>query len=378
MSMKKLMTIVVATISMATFAKGIYFVSGGDFRDCHIKYHVTSETPNETLEITPTQLRVLGVYSNRQQFNFPWSVKCNGEETTFLGTDCIGQAASGVGLPGAEVNGASVEGGATNVFPLTMTLPEPATRLVKIYDSAYNIYNLQFKANPAITSIYVDWRDSPVAPLTSMMLNIAYMSNLVNVVWGNPSGLTTTIQGYQFIRLLKLDNFQILNPQQFTAIGQGAMNELNMTNDLVFVNVTNIQKQACRNNPNIHYVSIPNIQFMGEQSFNNGAIGLGTTQSNNLGLHRLRIGDKLNSMGTNCFYGHENLKTIEFVTSQEDWIAAWNNHAILPLLFGTVTASETTGEADFQPDSEKATPPSSLTTSTRWPKYVRKLILIRP
>ena len=38
MNMKKLITIVVVAISMATFARGIYFVSGGDFRQCNFRY----------------------------------------------------------------------------------------------------------------------------------------------------------------------------------------------------------------------------------------------------------------------------------------------------------------------------------------------------
>ena len=46
MNMKKLMTIVVATISMATFARGIYFVSGGDFRQCNFKYSIRTTEPN--------------------------------------------------------------------------------------------------------------------------------------------------------------------------------------------------------------------------------------------------------------------------------------------------------------------------------------------
>lgn len=54
MNMKKLMTIVVAAISMATFAKGIYFVSGGDFRTPVLKYSIYSEYHNQQMEVTPT------------------------------------------------------------------------------------------------------------------------------------------------------------------------------------------------------------------------------------------------------------------------------------------------------------------------------------
>ena len=47
MNMKKLMTIVVAAISIATFAKGIYFVSGGDFREARIKYVIETTNNNQ-------------------------------------------------------------------------------------------------------------------------------------------------------------------------------------------------------------------------------------------------------------------------------------------------------------------------------------------
>ena len=46
MNFRKTMTIMVAAITMATFAKGIYFVSGGDFRPCNFKYVLRTTEPN--------------------------------------------------------------------------------------------------------------------------------------------------------------------------------------------------------------------------------------------------------------------------------------------------------------------------------------------
>ena len=54
MNIRKTITIVVAAISLATFAKGIYFVSGGDFRTPVLKYSIYSEYPNQQMEVTPT------------------------------------------------------------------------------------------------------------------------------------------------------------------------------------------------------------------------------------------------------------------------------------------------------------------------------------
>lgn len=46
MNIRKTMTIVVAAISVATFAKGIYFVSGGDFRKWDLKYTLGTTEAN--------------------------------------------------------------------------------------------------------------------------------------------------------------------------------------------------------------------------------------------------------------------------------------------------------------------------------------------
>lgn len=45
-------------------------------------------------------------------------------------------------------------------------------------------------------------------------------------------------------------------------------------------------------------------------------------------------------MGLNSFWRNHNLHTIEFVTADDNWIDAWNNHAIYPKMFGTAAAVE--------------------------------------
>ena len=46
MIMKKLTTVMAVAIAATTFAKGIYFVSGGDFRQCNFKYSIRTTEPN--------------------------------------------------------------------------------------------------------------------------------------------------------------------------------------------------------------------------------------------------------------------------------------------------------------------------------------------
>ena len=132
MNMKKLMAIMVAAISMATFAKSIYFVSGGDFRECHIKYTLTTENDNEIVELTPTYLKTLAITSANMKYNHEWEMRFNGRLFSFLGTDCIRQ-----GQPGELVDGSDV--GATNIFPVYSTFAYTDTKIVKIYDVFHNI-----------------------------------------------------------------------------------------------------------------------------------------------------------------------------------------------------------------------------------------------
>ena len=46
MNMKKLMTTMAVAIAATTFAKGIYFVSGGDFRKWDLKYTLETTEAN--------------------------------------------------------------------------------------------------------------------------------------------------------------------------------------------------------------------------------------------------------------------------------------------------------------------------------------------
>ncbi len=84
---------------------------------------------------------------------------------------------------------------------------------------------------------------------------------------------------------------------------------------------------------------------------NNGAIGAYDTKHQNLGLYRLRIGDKITKMGLNCFYGHENLRTIEYVTDEENWIGKWNSSILANAIGTAIPVDGNPNEATIQPIS---------------------------
>lgn len=86
----------------------------------------------------------------------------------------------------------------------------------------------------------------------------------------------------------------------------------------------------------------------------------------------MRIGDTLREMGVNCFYYNPKLHTVEFVTDEEDWIGAWNNHPILPKVLGTATASEMENEGNMTPISST----NEYILGPEWPKP-SKIIRVR-
>ena len=43
----------------------------------------------------------------------------------------------------------------------------------------------------------------------------------------------------------------------------------------------------------------------------------------------MRIGDTVQYIGQNSFWRQVNLKTIEFVTDDENWIETWNANTLL-------------------------------------------------
>ena len=82
MNIKKTIIAALMALSATVFASGLYFVSGGDFRQCNFKYILRTTEPNQTITITPKKVFTLSNYGNAA-YAGPWSVKTQGEEFHF-------------------------------------------------------------------------------------------------------------------------------------------------------------------------------------------------------------------------------------------------------------------------------------------------------
>ena len=120
-----------------------------------------------------------------------------------------------------------------------------------------------------------------------------------------------------------------------------------MTNNFIADAAIRVGGAFLKDCPRVEYVSIANIVTIKSYSFNCSSIPEATMRQQNLGLKKIRIGDTLQTFGGNSLWGQQLLDEVEFVTDEEDWIAAWNNHPLMPYIFGDATpangqATETT------------------------------------
>ena len=336
MNMKKLMTIVVAAISMVAFAKGIYFVSGGDFRECRVKFTVETTNENQTVLVTPNMVGLLRNYGN-PTYAGPWSIKTMGVEHGYSEYE--------------NVNFSQPKGSCYNADPWNFTYPNTGRHLVKMYDQNANIFQIYFQNNNDITSMKIDYEGIPSGDkfVGSIQFKVTKCAKMEDLYIGFPGEGGFTLREINYMP--KLKNVTMSNPEVIsTMAGNNIFRQVGVTNDMVFANVTNCASGAFMWSPYIEYASFPNIRSFQGSTFNLGSdengegLSKAKIQTRNLGLKRLRVGDGLEYVGSNCFWRHTNLHTIEFVTADDNWIAAWNNHAILPRWFGTATAVE--GETD--------------------------------
>ena len=123
-----------------------------------------------------------------------------------------------------------------------------------------------------------------------------------------------------------------------------------MTNAICMPYVEVFTGATFQNSPRIPELIIPRAKTLSGQTANiardafNVALNGNTVINEGWGLKRLRIGDGLESMGQNSFWNQRNLKTIEFVTDDENWIDTWNNKVFLTQFFGVASAIE--GKSD--------------------------------
>lgn len=301
-----------------SFAGGLYIVSGGDFRNSFLKYTVETTNSNQEVEITPSEVSLLRNWGN-QQFAGPWSVKSDGREYEF--TEFQG------------INSIHHEGGCSNVAPLKVTYANPGRHLVKVFDAKGNVFKVSFTNMNELTSLHYDYEKSPASNQHGgdSVFNVMNCINLktiyVNVTekhvfrWPN------------FVNLPVLKDFRIGRPEYVKTIPNSWFNSSQATNDMVFLNVTNIDSWAFGNANNIEYLCVPRIQKIGNNVFRRWS-------SPTTGLKSIMIGDELVSIGEKCFLANKTLKTIEFASDREDWLDFWNRNPVFRDTFGQATAVE--------------------------------------
>ena len=323
--MKTKIAAMFALMASLAMAGGLYVVSGADFRPCLVKYVLETTEPNEEVEITPSTAVVLNNYpTGNEPYKGDWSVKTMGEEFTYGPYD--------------NIRFSSPKGGCSNAAPTKFTYPLPGKHLVKLFNIKGNVYQIRMTNNNHIVSASVEWGDVPFASRHSGNAELWFQvcPNLKSLRIAHPIGPNLgRLTGLR--DLPAIDDVQIVNPQMYDRIETDAGRECTFTNDMVFVNVTNLGHRAFIKTYKVNYASFPKARRFGQQVFNQGIYNKTVLEQNNWGLKRLRLGDCLEFLGQNSFWGQDTLDVIEFVTSEENWIAAWNNHAIA---FGTATAIE--------------------------------------
>ena len=335
-------------------ASGIYLVSGGDFRPYKIKYSVKTQEPGETVTITPYSLGLLSSLYDRKQYQTPWYIKTNGEEFKFTHQECINRQTT----DGTHVG----PYGCTNVAPVSYTYSEPGTYLVKISDMSSNIYDLDFSYATNIISIFIDWRNLTEFNYGFKMLNSPDVK-MLNL--GNQESVKNQ-QTPNLRNLPSIETIKFAYPENYTSISTYFCNSCKkLKSDMIFTNATAIGANAFKDCGMVNVAQFPKATSIGSQVFHLGGFGvLGTN-----GLHSLRIGDCLSSIGQNAFYSQSNLKTLEFVSDRDDWIQFWNSSEMFSKWGGTLAPVD--GNPDEAVVSVLPTKDGTYWTSTGFLKLDR-------
>lgn len=269
MNIKKAIAAIGMMASTMSLAGGLYIVSGGDFRNSFLKYTVETTNSNQEVEITPSEVSLLRNWEN-QKFAGPWSVKSNGMEYEFTEFQGINSQYHG--------------NGCSNVAPLKVEYANPGRHLVKVFDAKGNIFQVSFMNMDELTSLHYDYEQSPAfdqfggsAACTVMdckNLKTVYVNVHENNVFSWPN----------FVRLPSLRDFRLEHPEYVKTIPNSWFNSSQATNDMVFLNVTNIDSWAFCNANNIEYLCVPRIQKMGDNVF-------ARWSSPTTGLKSIMIGD---------------------------------------------------------------------------------------
>ena len=470
MNIKKIAMLAAMAICTGIYAKGVYFVSGGDFRKWDFKYTVKTTENNQEVMVSPTRLKTLSTVS--ADFEYPWSLKTGGNEYVF-------DYFANIGMSAADLSSR----GASNIPPFSVTYPAIGEHTVKMYNTHGNVFRAWFENDPNITQLFVSWDEfAPVTGTTRQgpSVGVRNCANLRTFVYGNPilipaDSPRNAIEKLAFSQLPSIERFEIKHPEFYRSMGDFAFSSNNLT-QIDLPNVTNVGNFAFFTCPSLTNVSMASAKKLGKGAFNkcgslesayfpmveeigidaitsegsfmetinvremnfqnlkdagkaaftsNGVYTVYFPSVTNIQnsafkwlpnatnavlpnleiaggwcfmaayyLKTLRISEKVRKVEDNAFYNtfkrvkvngvarSEEGGTIEFITSASDFVAAWNNHAVLPKWFGPAVAIEgNDNEATLLPFTGKrgstGARPAYYFTADNFPKPTR-LVRIQP
>ena len=322
--MKTTITSMIGLICMTCMANGIYFVSGVDFRASWLKYSVATESDNQTVQIAPTMFKTISsVKAENAIYANPWSLRTNGNSIDFPATDVVGYNTS---VPGYQNLSAE---------DITYTYPKSGEHLVRVIDNApHNGYQVTFDSITNLTYVYCDYEANLETDAKwGMSFQVTKCPNVRKIVWVNSP--TRTINPFPPSQLLKnLVSFYIKYPEKVTLFANWTLyGAPNLTNDLVFVNATQVGNETFKNNTKVKYACFPKAVKFGSNAFK---LESAYQTGDDFGLNRICFGDGLTTVGKDALAAQINIKTIEFATNESDWIGAWNSNQTLVNWLGTL------------------------------------------
>ena len=122
--MKKTFISLITLVAITTFAKGIFLISGGDFRKSDANWKIVTTEDNQSIQITPK------IHLDTSKDISKVSVKIDNLVEYNVNSD---------NLPSV--------GGVAN--PITFTFPKAGIHTIKMYDSDSAIIRLNFEAKTA-------------------------------------------------------------------------------------------------------------------------------------------------------------------------------------------------------------------------------------
>lgn len=335
--MKTKLTLLALIATMGYIAHGgLYIVSGLDLRAAPIKYVMETTEPNQEVDISPDYLVLFGNWPANTKYAGDWILRTEGNMFTYKYNECINNLNMGIVW--------------TNVPKRTYTYANPGKHLVKMIDDKGNTYYISFTNHQNLVSLSIDLENSPAANQYKdyFRVSVGRCPNLKQLKYRMPFRTSKVFFYDGIIRDLPvLEDLEISHLNEYTNFPVNTLVNCGMTNNIIVDSAIYLGGAFLRDSPRVEYVSMANVQEIKSYCFNCSSTPEATMRQNNWGLKKVRIGDTLQAFGANSFWSQQMMEEVEFVTDEEDWIAAWNNHSLMPYIFGDATpangqATETT------------------------------------